>query len=468
MFCFKCGRRLPARVVNCPDCDTPQKRRQRYRRRMILGLFIFLAGAVAGSFFDTIIFQGEAWNYSFLGYFDTRNSSIIPGTGAVASSSEIIKDTENPAASAAQKLYAPEKGEVVTMMEAAPESVLASEGIVNSENSITGAPANLEIAIASSTALSVPSAIVDEKSLVASFAVFVPPTEKIVAEGRLTYLSCEPIEKDSSSNYHGFLARDGSELLFASNRYKKDGKPLYQCFTKALTKGAVAERVFEWPGNVWTPESTPDSAKIVFSSDSSKPEHIFVYDRISKKTKAVTSGKSKNMMPAISPDGSLVTFVSNRKGSNHIWLMEMDGENLLQLTTGEEDDREPRWSADGKTLLFTRIYQQLKKSFIMQIRLHPLGEPLPLVDTNKRNWLADMSPDDSMLAYIRSESDDGSKNTLVLREMVNGKERILKPLGDAEYYRPVWSADCLSIVFHATVAGSRNLYLARFVREKTN
>ena len=69
MYCFRCGRKLPGREINCPDCDTPQKKRRRRHRRMVLGLFIFLAGAFTGRLFDTYLFKGEAWKHSFLSEF---------------------------------------------------------------------------------------------------------------------------------------------------------------------------------------------------------------------------------------------------------------------------------------------------------------------------------------------------------------------------------------------------------------
>ena len=101
MYCFKCGKKLPARVVNCPECDTPQKRRQRYRRRMILGLFIFLAGAVAGSLFDSLFFKGQAWEHSFLGAFTDGSGS--PGQH-VASDTQIDASGENAGKNNSKKL----------------------------------------------------------------------------------------------------------------------------------------------------------------------------------------------------------------------------------------------------------------------------------------------------------------------------------------------------------------------------
>ncbi|EKD82632.1 MAG: WD40-like protein Beta Propeller, partial [uncultured bacterium] len=309
--------------------------------------------------------------------------------------------------------------------------------------------------------------VVASEPEIAAVEPAVPVASVPAPVGRLVYASVEPLEKGAGSNYHGSLARDGSELVFSSNRLKVNGKNVYQCFSKKPEASAKAARVFEWAGNVWTPELTPDGSRIVFSSDSTSPEHLFVYDRKSGKTKALTSGDSKNMMCAVSPDGRLVAFTSSQKGKpNDIWLIGIDGDNLLQLTSGVEDDREPRWSADGSTLYFTRIYTYMKKSHIMKIQLDPLGEAQPVVANNRRNWLPDISPDGSALVFVRSESEDGSKNTLVVRQLVSGEEAVVRPLGEADCLRPIWAPDGSGLVFHASIDDSRSLYFAKFKRDQ--
>jgi TolB protein len=181
-------------------------------------------------------------------------------------------------------------------------------------------------------------------------------SEPSLQPARLSFDHLETLVKEKSSNYHGFMSKDQQEVVFASDKLKVDGKKSYQCFIKKVGDSQEAQRLFAWPGNIWTPELTPDGNLVVFSSDSRKHEHIFVHDRQSQKSKALTSGLTKNMMPAISPDGTLIAYVSNEKGSNDIWLIGIDGSNKIQITSTEHDDREPRWLPDGRGLVFTRIF----------------------------------------------------------------------------------------------------------------
>lgn len=469
MYCFRCGKKLPPRVVNCPDCNTPQKRRQRYRTRMILGLFIFLAGAVAGSLFDSFFFKGNAWDHSFLNLLDNQNASGSKTIGVLPAASQTTEVTENT-----QIVNAPEQVHEVTGADQEASSDL-HEATAVSEPDSTGSSVDTEedadsgvdkTEIASESA-SLPVVQATESVETADNFEAAEP-EPSFPSGKLVYEKVSTVVKGNFSSYHASVAKSLNEMVFAADQIKVDGKKLYQCFVKNPAASGIGERVFEWPGNIWTPEISPDGRLIVFSSDSRSPEHVFVYDRESKTSRALTEGTSKNMMSAISPDGKLVAYVSNEKGSNDIWLINIDGSNKIQITQSDEDDREPRWLPDGRGLVFTRIFERLKKSHIMKIMLDPMGEAEPLVKDNGRNWLADVSPDGSAMAFVRSLADDGSKNTLFVKYLATGEEKPIKPLGNAECFRPVWVPDCSGFVFHANVDRSKNIYKAIFKREPEN
>lgn len=453
MYCFRCGKKLPPRVFTCPECDTPQKRRQRYRTRMILGLFIFLAGAVAGSLFDTVFFKGEAWDHSFVGMLDNDKAA------AVASRTTLVTEPASLATISAQVVSSPENSDQQ------PVVASAAEVAANSETAADNALATASESVVESSAQQTVNASAGPEVSEEDSSVSAPPTSPAPDSTRLVFAEVKPLVKSDYSTYHAWVSRDLQELVFAGDKFKIGGKNLYQCFVANYNSTLEPERAFTWPGNVWTPELTPDRKKIIFSSDSRSPEHVFVYDRETSQSKPLTSGTSKNMMPAISPDGSLVAYVSNEKGNNDIWLIGLDGSNKLQITSGPEDDREPRWLPDGRGLVFTRIYDRLKKSHIMQIMLDPMGEPQALVAEGGRNWLADVAPDGRSVAFVRSLTDDGSKNTIIIKELINGKEKQIKPLGQAECFRPIWVADSSGLVFHANVNKSKNIYKASLQME---
>ncbi|HNW34559.1 MAG TPA: hypothetical protein PKM25_06490, partial [Candidatus Ozemobacteraceae bacterium] len=289
-----------------------------------------------------------------------------------------------------------------------------------------------------------------------------------IPDADLALGSLEKLETGEGNNYHGSLGADGDSLLFSSNRSSGGADAKYQCYFRSLKTKSGPVRLFAWPGNVWTPEFSSDGKQLVFSSDSAKDEQIFVFDRLTQQHRSITTGGGKNMMPALSADGKFVVFTSNRKGTNDIWMIGVDGQGLVQLTSGPEDDREPRWWPDGKSIVFTRIVQKMKVSHIMKMTIEPVGKPEPLVSDTSRNWLADPSPDGRWLAYVRSESDDGSKNVIRVRRIDSGKEFAVSAFGGADAFRPIWTRDGAGLVAHADQGGRKSLYLVKLKKTPLN
>jgi Tol biopolymer transport system component len=429
---------------------------------MILGLFIFLAGAFFGSLFDSFFFGGKAYEHSFFSFFN--------------SSKKQVADTQQTNNSVEQDVLKTSEQTVRPTFEAAPD--------INSGKTISIETVdNSNVVPATSTEETASVAAVASETKTINTVASSETTEKVASEteqikqeaekkpgilplkGKLVFDKCSVVEAGSRTNYHGFVSNKGDELIFASNRDKVAGKYKYQCFVKEPQLKAKPAKLFDWPGNIWTPEFTDSGKKIVFSSDSKKVEHIFVYNRETKESFPLTTGSGKNMMPSVSPDGKLVAFVSSRKGTNDIWIVGIDGSNIIQITSGKEDDREPRWWPDGSAIIFTRIYKRLEKSHIMKLQLSPLGEPETLVGGNSRNWLADISRDGRSLAYVRSTDKGGSSNNIFIRNLETSKETEMRPLGVAEYFRPVWLKTKDALIFHANKQKKKSLYIADFKRE---
>lgn len=479
MYCFRCGHELQPRSTVCPTCDTPQKRRQRHRQRLLLGLFIFLAGAFTGSIFDSIVFRGRSWDHSLI--------DLLTGGGRQASEPAQIPAGQKwetvsppPAGTPAQTTGgdrgtippsavpfkpgqpgAPSMAQLPPLDRSASGEASSASSTLSAATDTAGAGFDEAAAVASPDA---PPATAAETGIATGSAGASAPASLAVnpadlPDADLSPAGLEKLETGAGNNYHGSLAPDGDSLIFSSNRSSGGTDSKYQCYFRSLKAKGGAVRLFPWPGNVWTPESTHDGNQLVFSSDSEKSEQVFVFDRVTQQHRNLTGIGGKNMMPALSPDGRNVVFTSNRGGSNDIWMTGIDGKGLTQLTSGPEDDREPRWWPDGKSIVFTRIVQKMKVSHIMKLCVDPLGKPETLVGDQSRNWLADPSPDGRWVAYVRSKSDDGSSNEIFVRRIDSGKEFAVTSFGGADAFRPIWTRDGGGLVAHADREGRKSLYL---------
>ena len=67
----------------------------------------------------------------------------------------------------------------------------------------------------------------------------------------------------------------------------------------------------------------------------------------------LTSGMALDLQPVFSPDGSRILFVSDRSGNENLWMIDADGSNPRPVTTERGDFHfdDPEWSPDGEYVL---------------------------------------------------------------------------------------------------------------------
>ncbi len=69
----------------------------------------------------------------------------------------------------------------------------------------------------------------------------------------------------------------------------------------------------------------------------------------------LTEGLPHDMQPRFSPDGSRIVFVSDRSGDDNVWLIDSDGGNPTQISKGVGSAYvSPEWMPDGKYLVVSR------------------------------------------------------------------------------------------------------------------
>ena len=99
-------------------------------------------------------------------------------------------------------------------------------------------------------------------------------------------------------------------------------------------------------------QEPPDRAVIVFESDRSKNEEIWIMDVDGQNPKKLTKDSARDLSPSWSPDGTRIVFASNRGGHwEHIHIMDSGGKESRKLTAGVRD-LTPSWSPDGEWIAF--------------------------------------------------------------------------------------------------------------------
>ena len=93
----------------------------------------------------------------------------------------------------------------------------------------------------------------------------------------------------------------------------------------------------------------------------------------------LTSGIAHDMQPRFSPDGSRVVFVSDRSGDENVWILTLADGHARPLTKGVASGYlSPEWAPDGQYIVVSRAapLQGLEKLWLFHI---DGGTGLPLV-----------------------------------------------------------------------------------------
>jgi Tol biopolymer transport system component len=73
------------------------------------------------------------------------------------------------------------------------------------------------------------------------------------------------------------------------------------------------------------------------------------------KATRLTSGLPYDVQPRFSPDGKKVLFVSDRSGGDNLWIQSLDGKDTVQVTKGNDNLYvSPTWLADGKYVIASK------------------------------------------------------------------------------------------------------------------
>jgi Tol biopolymer transport system component/imidazolonepropionase-like amidohydrolase len=102
----------------------------------------------------------------------------------------------------------------------------------------------------------------------------------------------------------------------------------------------------------WTSlDLSPDGRVIVFDLLGD----LYTLPLTGGKATRITSGMAFDGQPRFSPDGKSIVYVSDRSGSENLWVMDAEGRNPRQLTRLEKRQFvSPEWTPDGRYVVVSR------------------------------------------------------------------------------------------------------------------
>ena len=113
------------------------------------------------------------------------------------------------------------------------------------------------------------------------------------------------------------------------------------------------------------PTLSPDNRNLVFVSDRTGREQIYMRDMESGSIYRLTFDGFSNSDPVWSPDGTRIVFSRSVNGRNQIFLMDPFGDDYQQLTFGRYDSEKPTWSPDGRQIVFAADRTGIFKLYVM-------------------------------------------------------------------------------------------------------
>src|SRR5450755_379574 len=135
--------------------------------------------------------------------------------------------------------------------------------------------------------------------------------------------------------------RDGSEILFVSNRGHIHGTGGF--WRIKAEPGAEAHEIHYEETN-WKarPDFSPDGKRMVYASYLGQSWHqLWVMPAVGGDAFPISYGAFDNVNPRWSPDGSKIAFISNRSGNTSLWVQTIPGGEQTEVVARDRKYKQP-------------------------------------------------------------------------------------------------------------------------------
>jgi len=146
----------------------------------------------------------------------------------------------------------------------------------------------------------------------------------------------------------------------------------------------------------WEPRLSPDESRLLFVSNRSGSDEIWVVDVDGRNLERLTDVEGPAGQPSWSPDGRLIVFDLSMDGEGDLYVVPASGGAARPLVTGPGHDARPEWSIDGEW-----IYFGSNRGGEFEIWKTPARGGEPIQVTEGGGYSPDASPDGKWVYFLR-------------------------------------------------------------------
>jgi len=207
--------------------------------------------------------------------------------------------------------------------------------------------------------------------------------------------SAEPLVPSGEQASRISVSRQGHLLAYARSLINTDIWRLEML--SGLGKRSSSTKLISSSGSQTSPQYSPDGKKVVFMSNRSGSQEIWVCNSDGLNAVQLTSFGGPGVgTPRWSPDGMRIAFDATRDGHANIYVISAAGGSPVVLTSGGSNNVRPSWSRDGRW-----IYFGSNRTGVWQVWKIPAVSGSPVQVTRKGGREAFESPDGKFVYYSK-------------------------------------------------------------------